>query len=426
MESRLTFFRQSGWLVVATVASGVFMTATHVVVSQWLDPAEYGLWLTLLRVYLFMSIPSAGLQIIFAQQTAAAISPRHHHELAHTVRTTLKITFIFWLSVAVVAWAGSHYWMSLFKITQPGAWYCTLLIGLASLWAPLVRGVLQGQQHFLGLGWVLILDGIGRFVLVWIILALGGQAAGGMAGALLGTGLSIALGGWLFRKLLLEPGEFMRWRPWLRKTVPLTIAIGAVQFMMIFDVPYVRGVFPPDQSATGYMPAAMIGLALITFLLPMSAVMFPKIVRSAALTRNTRVLQHAFMATALMGAAAASACVLFPKLPLQIIYFRNPEYWAAAPLVPWFTWCLLPLMLANVLVANLLALERFTVAYPAAAIALAYGTTLLVARPLLLSLEPAAAFRAILQTLGGFSILQLLCAGWFTIRSLDRFEARGP
>jgi O-antigen/teichoic acid export membrane protein len=95
MESRLTFFRQSGWLVIATVASGVFMTATQIVASRWMEPGEYGLWFTLLRVYLFMSIPSAGLQIIFAQQTAAAIAPHQHHQLARTVRATLKATFIF-------------------------------------------------------------------------------------------------------------------------------------------------------------------------------------------------------------------------------------------------------------------------------------------------------------------------------------------
>ena len=42
METRLTFFRQSGWLVVATVASGVFMTATQIVASRWMDPASGG------------------------------------------------------------------------------------------------------------------------------------------------------------------------------------------------------------------------------------------------------------------------------------------------------------------------------------------------------------------------------------------------
>jgi hypothetical protein len=186
--------------------------------------------------------------------------------------------------------------------------------------------------------------------------------------------------------------------------------------MMIVDVPFVQSAFPAEHSSTGYMPAALIGLAMITLLLPMSAVMFPKIVRSAALTQDTRALEHAFVGTALLGGAAAGACVLFPRLPLQIIFFGKPDYWAAAPLVPWFTWCLLPLILANVLIGNLLARERFGIAYPVAVIALAYGLTLLVARPYLHTLQPTAAFRTVLQILGGYSLLQLLAASWFTLR----------
>ena len=72
MESKTAFFRQSGWLVVATVSGGVFMTATQVVANRWMTQEEYSIWFALLRVFLLMSIPSAGLQIVFAQQAAAA------------------------------------------------------------------------------------------------------------------------------------------------------------------------------------------------------------------------------------------------------------------------------------------------------------------------------------------------------------------
>ena len=77
-----------------------------------------------------------------------------------------------------------------------------VLIGLASLWLPMVKGVLQGLQNFLGLGWVLILDGVGRFGAILAILWLGGQAAGGMTGALIGQGVSLLIGAWLIRHLL--------------------------------------------------------------------------------------------------------------------------------------------------------------------------------------------------------------------------------
>lgn len=415
-ESKLTFFRQSGWLVLATGASGVFMMATQVVAYRWMDPAEYGVWVALLRIYLLMSIPSTGLQIVFARQAAAAMTEQERRQLTSTIRATAQVTFGIWFIMAAVAGLGARHWMEVLHISRPAALWVTVLIGLASLWVPIVRGVLQGQQNFAGLGWVLMLDGIGRFAAVWIILLLGGQAAGGMTGALIGTGAALCLGGVLLRDKLWRAGAAMDWRPWLRRTVPLTLGIGSVVFMGNADVVYVQAVFDPAITPFGYMPAALVGLALATFVMPLTSVMFPKVVRSAALTQDTRAMELALGATALLGAGIALLCTLFPSLPLRIIYFGRPEFWRATPLVPWFAWALLPLVLANVLIGGLLARERFGIVPWVVLIAVGYGLSLALLKSYLLELEVMTAFRTVLQTLGLFSLLLLLVAGWFTVR----------
>ena len=425
-ESHTTFFRQSGWLVVATVSSGVFMTATQVVANRWMSREEYSVWFALLRIFLLMSIPSAGLQIVFAQQTAAAVTDQQYRLLARTVRATLHVTFLIWLAMAAVAFAGWNHWIALLKITNPAALGVTVVIGLASLWSPILKGVLQGLQNFLGLGWVLIIDGVGRFAAVAVILWLGGQAAGGMTGALVGQGVSVLVGAWLIRHLLRAPGERMAWGPWLRQVVPLTMGIGVIQFMSNADVVFVQSIFSAEQTPL-YMPAAMIGLALVTFTGPLTAVMFPKVVRSVALTQDTRALRQALGATALLGAAAAFACTLMPSLPLRIIYFSNPTYWQAAPLVPWFVWCLLPLVLANVLISNLLARERFAIVPWLVLVALGYGAALAALKPHLVAAEHLEAFRTVIRTLGTFSLLLLAVAALFTWRDriqLQRQKAR--
>jgi O-antigen/teichoic acid export membrane protein len=414
-ESHTTFFRQSGWLVVATVSSGVFMTATQVVANRWMTEEEYSIWFALLRIFLLMSIPSAGLQIVFAQQTASAVTEEQHRLLAQTVRATLRATFLIWLAMAAVAFAGWNHWIALLKITNPAALGLTVAIGLASLWSPVVKGVLQGWQNFLGLGWVLIIDGVGRFVAISVILWLGGQAAGGMTGALAGQAVSLLVGGWMIRHLLNAPGERMEWRPWLRRVVPLTLGIGVLQFMSNADVVFVQSVFPARQTPL-YMPAAMIGLALVTFTGPLTSVMFPKVVRSVALTTDTRALRQALGATALLAVAAALACTLMPKLPLRIIYFSKPTYWDAWPLVPWFAWSLVPLVLSNVLVSNLLARERFGVVPWLILPAAGYGAALALLKPHLLATEPLQAFQIVIQTLGTFSLLLFGVACLFTWR----------
>ena len=215
------------------------------------------------------------------------------------------------------------------------------------------------------------------------------------------------------------------WRPWLRRAVPLTLGFGSIQFMSNADVIYVQSVFSKEQTPF-YAPAAMIGLALLTFSGPMSSVMFPKIVRSAALTQDTRALRLALGATALLCGVSALACTILPWLPVRIIYFSRPEYWSATPLVPWFAWALVPLILANVLLSNLLARERFAVVPWTLLIVLAYGATLLVLKPRLLQLDAMAAFRTVVQTLGCFSLLLFALTVLFTWRDKIQGARKRP
>jgi hypothetical protein len=114
--------------------------------------------------------------------------------------------------------------------------------------------------------------------------------------------------------------------------------------------------------------------------------------------------------------ATALGCTCLPKLPLQVIFFRTPEYWQSAPLVPWFAWALVPLLLANVLVGNLLARERFAVVPWLALVAAGYGVALGWQAEGWAQLPAMTAFRRVIQTLGAFNVLLLAVALGFTLR----------
>lgn len=444
---KLAFFRQSGWMMLATVASGVFMSAVHIVVNKPMAPAEYAVFFTLLRLYLLMGFPAGGLQIVFAQQAAAAITEEGARALAQTTRLVLRATCLIWGAAAVLVLLWQESILTLLKISNPAALWVTVLLALACLWAPIVKGLLQGRQNFAGLGGVLILDGVGRFTAIVLIVHFGGQAAGGMTGALIGQGISLAAGAWLIRGILRGQGGSFAWRPWLAQVVPLTLGNGAILFLTSADVVYVQTVFEKGQSPF-YTPAAMIGLALITFTTPLASVMFPKVVQSAARTEATDAMRHALVTTALLGVAAAVACTILPELPLRIIYVRSPVYWQSAPLVPWFAWALLPLMVANVLISNLLARRCFQVVPWSVVVAVAYGLALVALKDRLpvetsgIPGEPPAplsadwqqlfrSFKLVIGTLGAFNMLLLLAALWWTFRAppapLAREErAEGP
>src|SRR6185295_11389958 len=82
---KLAFFKQSGWMVMATVGGGVFMMLVHNVAAR-MDKEEYGVFFALLRCLILLGIPAGGLQFTFAQQTAASLNDQHHYQLAATTR----------------------------------------------------------------------------------------------------------------------------------------------------------------------------------------------------------------------------------------------------------------------------------------------------------------------------------------------------
>jgi O-antigen/teichoic acid export membrane protein len=134
-------------------------------------------------------------------------------------------------------------------------------------------------------------------------------------------------------------------------------------------------------------------------------------VRSVARAERTEVSALALGAAALAGGIAALVCTLAPELPLRIL---KREYWVSAPLIPWFVWCMLPLTLATVLINNLLARDRFAVVPWLVMVAVAYGVALFVRVPEFRQAAQFEAFRMIVRTLGGFSLLLLAVAAWFT------------
>jgi hypothetical protein len=98
---RSAFFRQSGWMMFAATAGGAVMYAVHMVAKQ-MPKEEYGLFTTLLQVVSLMGIPAAGLQMVFAQQVASAISAEQRLTAVSTFRAVWRAIFFIWLAMAVI------------------------------------------------------------------------------------------------------------------------------------------------------------------------------------------------------------------------------------------------------------------------------------------------------------------------------------
>jgi O-antigen/teichoic acid export membrane protein len=354
---RASFFRQSGWMMIATVAGGLFMTAMHFL-SKVIPESEYSQFGVFLSVAMF--IPAMPLQMVLAQQTAQARALHREHELSGLIRAAWLGTFVIWLVGVGVVLLFQGTIMTQWKITNPAAIWLTLPVLLFTVWLPMFSGVLQGQQNFFWLGWSQMANGVGRLTLAAVaVLLLHWYASGMVLGMVAGLGVALVIAIWPTRSLWLTPPMPFEWRSLLRQIVPLTFGFGAYQFLLTADTMFVKAYFSGDDSAY-YVSAGTLARASMWLVGPLAAVMFPKIVHAKAKAEKSDLMGVVLIGTVFL--AAGGAIGLWVLGPWVVRFMFKPSYvQAASVLLPWYAWAVVPLSVSNVLLNNLLARSLFKV-----------------------------------------------------------------
>src|SRR5207253_519030 len=148
-------------------------------------------------------LPAAAIQVVLAQQTAAAVTEEARRDVSATARGVLKLVFVFWLVLSVIAAAFHLQIVNLLQASEANIVWGMMLLILGSLMFPIFLGLLQGSQRFLPYGWAMIVNGVGRFAAILVgvkFLQIG--ATGATLAAFAGFAIACAIGGWPARSLL--------------------------------------------------------------------------------------------------------------------------------------------------------------------------------------------------------------------------------
>jgi len=400
-----TFFRQSGWLMISGIVGGAMMFGVHFL-AKAVPEAQYAAFGTLLMVV--ACLPTMPLQMIFAQQTAQALATGRERQLAGMIRLAWFWTTFLWVLGVLAVLMFQKQIVAGWHLPDASGLWVTLPLLLASLWLPMFAGVVQGRQDFFWLGWSTILGGGGRLVAAaFLVLALGLGATGMMAGASLAVTFSALILIWRSRDLWSARGERYDRRSLLRQVLPLLFGFGACQFMFTSDTMFAKAFFTGDQMAP-YVAAGTMSRALLWLVLPLAAVMFPKIVHAAAKSEKSNLFNLVVLGTAVLAICGALGLWLVGPIVVKIVY-KSSYVAETCHLLPWYAGAMVPLALANVMVNDLLARNRFGVVPFMVILAVAYGFTL----PFMLNHFPGR-LEVVLQTLGAFTTLLFLICAWFT------------
>jgi O-antigen/teichoic acid export membrane protein len=403
-KHHITFFRQSGWLMIANIVGGLMTLGVHPL-NKHIPDSEY----TAFGVLLLMvsCLPTMPLQMVFAQQSALALATGRERQLAGMIRMIWLWTFIVWALGALAIFLFRGAIVNRWQLPGATGLLLTLPLLLASLWVPMFSGVLQGRQDFFWQGWTAIIGGMGRLAAAaFIVLVLAGGAAGMIMGTLIGVGLSAIFSIWKTRDLWSLPAEPFDGKSLVRQVVPLMLGFGACQFLFTSDTMFAKAYFSPDAMKP-YIAAGTLSRGLLWLVLPLAAVMFPKIVHSNAKREKNNLFGLVVLGTAVLGVCGMIGLWLVGPLLVKII-FKSNDVAGTMALIPWYAGAMVPLALANVMVNDLLARSRFGVVPFMVLLAAAYGFTL----PLMLDHFPGR-LEIPLQTLGVFNLLLFGVCAWF-------------
>ncbi|HTA95075.1 MAG TPA: lipid II flippase MurJ, partial [Verrucomicrobiae bacterium] len=211
---------------------------------------------------------------------------------------------------------------------------------------------------------------------------------------------------WRSRDLWLAKPEPFDGRNLVKQIAPVMLGFAACQFLFTSDTMYAKAFFSGDEMAS-YVAAGTLSRALLWLVLPLAAVMFPKIVHANAKSEKNNLLGIVLLGTAILAiCGAAGLCIVGPFVVKLV--FTKDYVELTTKLLPWYAGAMIPLTLANVLVNDLMARGKFKIVLPMVLLTIAYGFTL----PFMLHKFPR--MEVALQTLGAFNLLLLGICAWFT------------
>ena len=370
--------RQGRWMFGAFILSFFANAVFNMVMSRRLGVADYGVLVSLLSVFMVVSIPLQTLQTVLARAVAEGAAKRKLRILSSLHGSSwvalgwtgaLVLVFSFLGRVPLANFLHLHASTWIFHLVF-------MILGAAA--GTLTKAFLQGLQKYDQMGFQISLDTLVRLAVAVVLVMGGGGVGGALFSQVLSSWIGVGLGLWFISRSLrpfwsLKPR--WQWHKEARFAAPVALAFLLYSLLTITDVAFARHWFSPEEA--GYFSAvATIGRVFQHGPFMLTAYMFPKAAFMHSREQSARPLIKRTMAmTGWVGGGAILACVLL-KGPLIRILFGG-QYVEAVEILPWYALGMAPMAFNWVLANGLLAVGRYRFLYGMGASVVVYGLCLL-------------------------------------------------
>ena len=305
----------------------------HAFVSRATGPEDYGIFTSLIALYVIASVPAGIAQTVVTQYVSRFRVLNETSRIAGLFGDGLKYLSLAGVVVFALIAAASAPIASFLNLPSPLPVVAMASIFLVAGGFTAVGGTLQGLQRFFVISANGVLVPIFRLIGAVMLISLGWGAAGALGASTISTFLAMVVGLFFVRDILRvqrEPhGLALGALSWYTGIVLL----GTLAYTVLtnIDLIVVKHFFSPEQAGY-YSAASVLGKIILFFPGAVTTVMFPKTSQRFALGQSASDLarKSVLVIVGLCGAAAA-VLTLFPGLAVHVMF--GNEYDASIGLV---------------------------------------------------------------------------------------------
>ncbi len=316
MLNRIVAQRDSlAFLIATTLAYGLDYLF-NVVSGRWLGNEQFGTLVALAGVGQILVVGSRVIQTVTTRYISRFRADTHEEKVRPFITAALRVGIWGGLGITVLLCLLAFPLARFLRIED--MWAVFALLGGVGLMVvrPIIGGTLQGQQRFLPLGIIQIIQASIRLLAGALLILAGWGAFGAMIALPIASLIALVYGAWLLRDLLGGTSTVSNTTP-LRELAHYSgyTAAGLIGFALLInmDAILVKRFFDADTAGV-YGAAVTLGKVVQFFPVAIIMVLFPKAAHRQATKRNpAAVLPPAF-------ALITAVC-----LGVSILYFAFPD-----------------------------------------------------------------------------------------------------
>jgi len=313
---------QGGWLLVATVVTGIFNYLSNVLVGRMLGPADYGIFTSLVSLFLILGVVTGVIQTVTNNYTAR-LRARGAKAEAGALFVYLVARLLPWgiggtLLLALLSGPLSTF----LRIPSVVPAIVLSLTVIPAVVLPVAYGALGGLQRFGALGTTQIAGSVFRLVAVVALIALGLGVAGAIASLSVSYLGALALGTFLLRDILRHRDKetAVQTSGLFGYSLNTVLAVLAFAVLTNSDLIFVKNRFSPGEAG---LYAAIATLGKVTLWLPaaVGVLLLPK-----ATEQHTRgqsavaLVWKSLLVTALLCGGFVIVFFLFPTPLVRVLF----------------------------------------------------------------------------------------------------------